>query len=171
MGQYYKPVNTKNNQWLCAHKYDNGLKLMEHAWTNNDFVMTVESLLAKGGQWHNQPIVWVGDYYDEAGETAFYRLVKESDEITPKTSKKKFRFLLNHSKLQFIDKNKVPEIKSGWRIHPLPLMTCLGNGRGGGDFRGEDDAGLIGNWADNVIEPTNKKPPEDYKEVYFDLVE
>ena len=49
MGQYYKPVNTETLEHLYSHDYDNGLKLMEHSYQRNDFVTTVESLLAKGG--------------------------------------------------------------------------------------------------------------------------
>ena len=42
------------------------------------------------------------------------------------------RYLVNHDKKQFVDKTKVPTDSDGWKIHPLPLLTCEGNGRGGG---------------------------------------
>jgi hypothetical protein len=55
------------------------------------------------------------------------------------------------------------------QIHPLPLLTCEGNGRGGGDYYGEDTNNLVGSWARNIIEPTNKKPTDEFIELLFDL--
>ena len=36
--------------------------------------------------------------------------------------------------------------EEGSIIHPLPLLTCLGNGKGGGDYRGSDQE-WVGSWA------------------------
>lgn len=81
------------------------------------------------------------------------------------------RYLVNHDKKQFVDKTKVPTNGDGWKIHPLPLLTCEGNGRGGGDFRGESD--LVGSWARDTISIESKKAdiPKGYTELIFDLVE
>ncbi len=58
MGQYYKPINIDNKQWLYSHEYNhNGLKLMEHSWIGNDFVGAVMSLMVKGGDWFKKRIV------------------------------------------------------------------------------------------------------------------
>ncbi len=80
------------------------------------------------------------------------------------------KYIINHDKKEFVDKSKVPDV-NGWKIHPLPLLTCEGNGRGGGDFKG--DSKLVGSWARNLIEISTKKStiPKDYKEIIFDLVE
>lgn len=81
------------------------------------------------------------------------------------------KYLINYDKKEFVDKTKVPKDNDGWQIHPLPLLTCEGNGRGGGDFRKESD--LIGSWARNRIGVVTKKGdiPKDFKEVIFDLTE
>jgi len=83
----------------------------------------------------------------------------------------KTKYLVNHDKKQFVDKTKVPKDKDGWRIHPLPLLTCEGNGRGGGDFRGDSE--LVGSWARDIISVESKKAdiPKGYTELIFDLVE
>jgi hypothetical protein len=83
----------------------------------------------------------------------------------------KAKYLVNHDKQEFVDKTKVPKDKEGWQIHPLPLLTCEGNGRGGGDFRGENK--LIGVWARNRISVVSKKSdiPKGFKELVFDVVE
>lgn len=85
----------------------------------------------------------------------------------------KLKYLVNHDKKQFVDKTKVPKDADGWRIHPLPLLTCEGNGRGGGDYFGEDKQGLVGSWARDIISVETKKAdiPKDYTELIFDLVE
>ncbi len=87
--------------------------------------------------------------------------------VAPLTAK----YLVNHDRKEFVDKSKTPKDNDGWQMHPLPLLTCEGNGRGGGDYRGESD--LIGIWARNIIGVVTKKSdiPKDYKEIRFDLVE
>ena len=87
--------------------------------------------------------------------------------IAPLTAK----YLVNHTKKEFIDKSKTPKDSDGWQIHPLPLLTCEGNGRGGGDFRGESN--LVGIWARDIIGTVTKKSdiPKDFKEIMFDLKE
>ena len=83
----------------------------------------------------------------------------------------KAKYLINYDKKEFVDKSKTPKDNDGWRIHPLPLLTCEGNGRGGGDFRGESE--LIGRWSRDKIGVASRKAdiPKDFKEVIFDLTE
>ena len=87
--------------------------------------------------------------------------------IAPLTAK----YIVNHDKKQFVDKTKVPSDAEGWRIHPLPFLTCEGNGRGGGDYRGKSK--LVGIWARDMISIETKKSdiPKDYTELIFDIVE
>ena len=170
MGQYYKPINIEKNEHLYSHNYDNGLKLMEHSWIKNNFVQTVESLITKDGAWSGCSLVWAGDYADneEGKEQNLYMIADEKDPINPIESDINYRYLINHSKRLFIDKNKGVKDNDGWTIHPLPLMTCEGNGRGGGDFRGDSE--LIGTWARDQVEASNKAPKE-YKEIIFNVTE
>lgn len=175
MGQYYKAAclndfGNKINGWVLPHDYQSGLKLMEHSWMLNDFVNSVESLLSSGSDWYKKSIVWAGDYADNEDntETNIFSLCVENKKKKPKVIKPmEFRYILNHTKKQFVDKLKVPE-NDGWMIHPLPLLTCEGNGRGGGDYRGESD--IVGSWARNKISVDNYVP-EDFTELVFDLVE
>lgn len=84
----------------------------------------------------------------------------------------RFKYLVNHDKKEFVDKSKVPVDDDGWQIHPLPLLTCEGNGQGGGDFRGEEGE-LVGRWSRDKIGIVSKKSdiPAGFQEVVFDLVE
>lgn len=181
MGQYYKPCILNKNkeevlEFLYSHDYDNGLKLMEHSYLENNFVRTVEKLLSPGGEWYKLPLVWAGDYADpdiEGGDN-FYMMCNlfENKKIKPDETPDDYKlgdFLVNHTKEQFFDKSKL-EPKGGWAIHPLPLLTCVGNGRGGGDFSGKDPKNLVGTWARDIISVEANKPA-GYNEIFFDFDE
>ena len=76
------------------------------------------------------------------------------------------RYILNHDTQQYADKAHAPS--SSWdpdvRIHPLPLLTCEGNNRGGGDYRSNDR--VIGSWARDRIS-IGESVPEGYAELDF----
>jgi hypothetical protein len=181
MGQYYKPISIEKKQFVIAHDYDNGLKLMEHSWIGNGFVGVVENLIAPGGPWHGDHILWAGDYADPEPrqERNAYELISQSDrnKIKPAAQKSNYRYVVNLDTKQFVDKTKVP-LSDVWvgddgkehpyAIHPLPLLTCEGNGRGGGDFRKQDP--LVGSWARHRVTVSNEIP-EGFNELYFDLFE
>ncbi len=189
MGQYYKPIflNEKNKPtaFVYSHDFGSGLKLMEHSWMNNDFVGFVERQLAI----QPQKIVWAGDYADGEGdkEENLYELsdsvgrLTHNDEVENKYlhefgygkgSTRKRKYLINFNKMEFIDKSKTPLNSDGWQIHPLPLMTCEGNGRGGGDFRGVESS-LLGRWSRDRIGVVSRKSdiPTVFTEIIFDLTE
>jgi hypothetical protein len=189
MGQYYKPVNTESKEWVYSHdvksrwKRDDGkvfmmgegLKLMEHSWILNKLMRTIEGLLIPGGAWYKKPIVWAGDYADNEPEsdTNLYGMCQDNKKILPKplsvAQSKSYQYIVNHTKKEFVDKNKVPS-KDGWTIHPLSLLTCDGNGRGGGDFHGTSRMKTVGRWCRDVIS-LEKTLPEGYKEIPFKLTE
>ena len=94
---------------------------------------------------------------------------------------KKLNYLVNLDTNEFVDFRKVPVSSEGdWtdkkgkthhytmKIHPLPLLTCEGNGRGGGDYHKQNP--LVGKWARNRVVILSTKP-KNGKEIVFDLVE
>jgi hypothetical protein len=200
MGQYFKPIilgeQPQEGQhetvvaWMYSHKYDNGLKLMEHSYQGNNFVSTFEKELTRRGSHYKSRVVWGGDYADEEPgvkvisegkeyDANLYSLCNDGNEISPKvTSTDDYPYIVNHTKKLFVDKNNVPEIV-GWegtKIHPLPLLTSEGNGQGGGDFRGKDENEIVGSWARDVISVEKDSPKlttgtMDYTELIFDLKE
>lgn len=48
------------------------------------------------------------------------------------------KYLVNHTKKIYLncDDYKLRSNNCGWVIHPLPLLTAIGNGLGGGDYYG-----------------------------------
>ena len=175
MGQYFKACNIQTKECITAWDFNDFAKLIEHSWIGNRFVNVAEKLLAKGGKWFGQPFCWSGDYAEnEEGESENLFDICDKNAIKPNLGKyRKFRYLLNHTTKVFVDIDKVPvsSVYEGEesRIHPLPLLTCEGNGKGGGDFYGEDPNNLVGSWSRCVTEPTNKKPTAEFTELVFNL--
>jgi hypothetical protein len=172
MGQYYIPMildkDGKIVAWIHAHQYGNGLKLMEHSYIENDFVFTFEFELTPQGRYHKSRVVWAGDYADPEHNGQNLSSQCEPTEMIaphPKAYNAEYRYIVNHSKKQFVDKMKVPSNKD-LRIHPLPLLTCEGNGRGNGDYRENDP--MIGSWARDVIS-IEKEIREGFEEILFTM--
>ena len=86
--------------------------------------------------------------------------------------------MINHTKKEYVDTAKCPvtdtwtdpqtKIEHEFKVHPLPLLTCEGNGRGGGDFRVENK--YTGTWARDVISVSNKAP-KNFVEINPDFKE
>lgn len=185
MGQYYRALLISDDGNInigVPYDFDNGYKLMEHSWIGNSFVDAVAEML------YEQPmrLAWIGDYAtdlltpyefgsgyikskkefipfyhlawdDEGGKK---RITKES--VNQAGIKKPYDFIINETKGCFIDINKyinVNKENDGWCIHPLPLLTSIGNGLGGGDFRAEY-VGIenVGTWAFDRISTSNLRP-------------
>lgn len=177
MGQYYKPAILSSNKrkvekWIYARNYDNFLKLMEHSYLHNNFVRIFETFILN----NPQRVVWAGDYAkpnksNGIRKNIFNRCTDENEfKESPKPlTIRQSRYIINHSKLQFVDKTKLPK-KDGLKLHPLPLLTCEGNGQGGGDYFGPDENNLVGSWARDIISVSSQSPTKDYVELNFDLV-
>lgn len=192
MGQYYYPVSLEKKEYILSHDikddpkedFGQGLKLMEHSYINNAMMNAVERLLIPGGDWCFTRLVWAGDYADhekgypkkkskegeEYDNNLHSIMAEKGKKIIPSTKKvdKAYRYLHNHTKKLVIDLSKVKKDSDGWRIHPLSLLVCEGNGRGGGDFR--DDDPRVGTWARDVIS-LEKTALTDYKIISGDFSE
>ena len=151
---------------------------MEHSYIGNTYVNALESLILS----NPQSVVWGGDYADndKGYKSNVYMRCHDKLKVTPPSdvgSIKSANFVVNHTKKTFVDKSKTPKDNWGMRIHPLPLLTVEGNGRGGGDYFSDtldanptENEKLIGTWARDVIS-VEFKAPKGYKELKFGLVE
>ena len=183
MGQYYRPI-LGDAYGLNCMVFDRSVdgeytlaKLMEHSWWLNPFVNSFAAQIYN----IKSRVCWVGDYATEpddftfANNSAFY--VPNYKEVWGNKVKLLTlhsldftldgKFLLNHDTKEYLDLNEYKEKskdKDGWTIHPLPLLTAVGNDRGGGDFH-EGNIGyeFVGKWAWQLISiadsfPKNFKP-------------
>ena len=198
MGQYYIPVILHKDRSIktsfYSHAYGNGLKLMEHSYVDNLFMRAVEAELFECPQ----PIIWAGDYadLDEDGTNHYHRASEAENKITDMLKELSFfvregiktlvapltpleksaKYIVNEDTHEFVEVGKSPPVRwsgddSPLHIHPLSLMTCNSNGRGGGDFMDKDPNGLVGRWAGATIRTTNDHPGDRYAEIIFDLTE
>lgn len=194
MGQYYRAIVTKQNgRSTVYNRYilrDGNAeymlaKLTEHSWWYNEFVNAV--CLSVYNRKDKNRIAWIGDYaetfldfygldtFNNLNQNQISRLTRQcwdckGKEVFPTDFTLDGLFLINHTKKQFIDcslyyKNSV--MKDKWCIHPLPIITCIGNGLGGGDYSYSTDdstVDLVGAWAWDEISIENKTN-RDYSEI------
>lgn len=185
MGQYYRAIVKKPNGRLDIYNRDvirNGkpeymvAKLMEHSWWLNEFVNAV-CLDIYNSKTANR-VAWIGDYattyldcfdlkeLNGLDKAKIYRLSKrcwacdgKAVELTDFTLDGKY--LINHTKKLYVDCSeyyKDSVTPDEWCIHPLPLLTCIGNGLGGGDYCHTDDStdDYVGAWAWDEISIADK---------------
>ena len=185
MGQYYKPyiknVKTGEEMTLKSWDYKNGAKLTEHSWLGNDFVNAVFTIILDSPS----IIGWIGDYADNTGcDPELYKKVweeggLENAVITPEAfcyyedGIKGEGYIINHSKKEYISLAEYQKLASinGWCINPLPLLTAIGNGQGGGDYYGYQNADLVGSWYLDTIEYSYRlEAPEDCEDVTSEVI-
>lgn len=186
MGQYYRAIVKKPNGRLDVYNRDiirNGkseymvAKLMEHSWWLNEFVNAV-CLDIYNSKAANR-VAWIGDYattyldcfdlkeLNGLDKAKIYRLSKrcwacdgKAVELTDFTLDGKY--LINHTKKLYVDCSEyyADSVSSDeWCIHPLPLLTCIGNGLGGGDYNSPTDDSTedyVGAWAWDEISIADK---------------
>lgn len=177
MGQYYLAINASNKEWVDSG--DSGAKLMEHSYIGNSFVEAVEFLLVDDGEgnkgrWSGNRIVWAGDYAnaEPLSGNNLYSLAEEKDKLKMliEAVPPNYHYLVNWDKKEFVNKTKCNPMTANWntnnmKIHPLPLLTADGNGRGGGDYHGNTHSmNYVGTWAKDRIS-LMKEIPEDFTEI------
>ena len=111
------------------------------------------------------------------------RLEKLTPEWESRTQKRKYKYLVNHTLKAYVNlethrkQNKQTStyydyLSKKYRterfcIHPLPLLTACGNGRGGGDYHDKYPGYAdVGTWAFDELEVLDKRPLGYHKAKY-----
>ena len=191
LGQYYMPI-IGDQHGLNCRVFDRSVegeftfaKLMEHSWWNNSFVNSFSAILFN----EKKRVCWVGDYAREPDDFHFkinsalhtptYNEVWGSNVKPISISRSDFslehKFLVNFDTQEFINLDEYKEESEsddGWLIHPLPLLTAVGNDRGGGDFH-DRNIGFehVGIWAWNLISIVAQPPPIFFNKIHIVLKE
>lgn len=180
MGQSYRVIignSVSNGRTVFRLSLDNKpvfSKLTEHSWWQNPFVNSVSTKIYR----QQKRICWVGDYAENIEDLMadhqfpiyvshlpdYYEVWGET--VTPRSVHSKQislddKFLWNHDTKQYIDLNEYKAASvdnSGWILHPLPLLTSVGNSLDK-DFN-ERNIGYenIGHWAWNLLSINDKSP-------------
>lgn len=174
MGQYYNPcfINETKDQvlgWFECYDTNNGAKLMEHSYVGNDLCKNVAYHMVKSPK----RLVWCGDYADEVFDGQNYydqcddrTKIHSVDGDSLDGALNANTIYINHDKKEWFDLTKqVTPVCSDWdgKVHPLPLLTADGNGRGGGDYDGAL-MDMVGRWKGDLIEVSDEVPA-DYSEI------
>ena len=177
MGQYYRAVLCSANKKIALDPWvhNEGAKLMEHAYFGNQLVGTASRIITNNPTY----VWWVGDYAVEedipnrckAFEPIAAAWRGQATTCSPFQSANNCHygldgFLVNLTTKEFVD---LEHCKG--EIHPLPLLTAVGNGRGGGDYRG-DEASLkmVGIWAGDALMIVGEKPDSsEYIDITSDV--
>lgn len=171
-----------------SHDYSNGLKLMEHSYIGNEFCNAVMNTLSDNPQ-HLFWVGDYATYEDcknnvdlDITEDEFAKLYsvawskdREKYRVKNADTKETKRYIINHTAMEYIDLKTYVEEYGVFRqyvdaesgevktyidaVNPLPLLTSLGNGKGGGDYYVEYlNADLCGVWAGDLIEMSDSFP-------------
>ena len=191
MGQYYRPILKINNriEVLNRNLIIDGdeeytmAKLMEHSWIGNWLMETVCDRIYNS----DKPVrlIWMGDYADQFADdlkTTFNGLTKKQIKNYHKAAwgepdrgmtifrasfDFKDKYIVNHTKKEYVDFSLYYESSvmncdgDMWCIHPLSILTAIGNEYGGGDYRSPTLAStfeLVGYWAWDEINITDEIP-------------
>ena len=190
MGQYYKTVNIDRKEFIQSQSFlklmENawlkneyvqsveGMLIPERQWYGDRIVWAGDygdNRLFVPREDYKEGVKRMREenqyYRDHPEEEVKYNLYDWADhfakELIPEwrdMMKAGYFFIINDDLKEYVDKRDCPADKDGWIVHPLPLLTASGNGRGGGDYHGE---GMehVGAWAGHHIR-VEKEPPEDY---------
>lgn len=174
MGQYYRPV-LKFKKTMVYNRDVNGeytmAKLTEHSWWENDLMKAISEKIFR------KPtlVAWVGDYAENEEVRMMNKKMKdiwdcEGHNVKSTNFSINNLYLCNHDLKEYINMNKYRKNSEvdGWCLHPLSLLTAIGNGRGGGDYHDcYVNADKIGIWAWHRLS-FEKEIPENYTE--FEII-
>ena len=82
-------------------------------------------------------------------------------------------YIYNHTTKQFINLNNIPVSRYSLKIFPLTLLLAMGNGKGGGDYFGEESIQYVGTWcsSSSSIEVSSDFIDYGYEEFNPDFIE
>lgn len=168
MAQYFRPI-IFSDKTPIVYEYRIGGKLeprtlTERSWWNSPVLSTVCERIVN----NPQRIVWIGSCpnYDNnitppnglsLDEVNYFKELAWGD--NPELTEVFINgyglgsvYIVNHSKKLCLDVDKYfnLSIKKKWCLHPLPLLTAVGNGFGGGDYKGINMFD-VGSWANDLI--------------------
>ena len=159
MGQYYRCVFVQRVQdaglpsrvivvaWFCPYAAGGGGKLLEHALSLSSLPVNVSGMLCPGGLFSDGArVVWAGDYADSehGSDENLYAMCDGSTSADTVAGIRvaDFPYLVNLDKGEYVvcdyasagTDDDDDDDDAALRLHPLPILTVEGNGRGGGDL-------------------------------------
>ena len=141
MGQYFRPIILTHKNtikgWFNPYDTDNGAKMIEHSYINNELCCAVENYLIE----KPARLIWAGDYANNENgmDMNLYQLASEKKDkhITNfnTSSLGKGWYVINYDMKEYYSRDNLPKMKMGDWIYtknPLPMLTGEGIEHGGG---------------------------------------
>ena len=165
MGAYYQAAIGKTR-----YNGTGGLKLMEHRYLKNNYVNSVLNILEN----NPQPLVWLCDYTEDNCEYTNLTWNNTEKVGLEETSKEPQRYILNHTKNLYIDRDELITKMSfkqedNWYIHPIPILcNSEDESMGGGDLH--NDELRRATWCGDLISVQTNKPDESFQNTTNDCM-
>lgn len=180
MGQYWKAVvlterseidGRNHMQVFRPRDVNEGMKLMEHAYDHNAFVAEVWCAIMDSSRFSETTrAAWVGDYSED-----WYR---PSDEVRYNAHREAWPacwglyacmhshrygnheegYILDEDRMEYIE---APELGASRGVSNLAILLAVGNGAGGGDYRGRFKE-MAGRWAYDHLRWSKYRPGSDW---------
>lgn len=168
MGQYYKIAlkSDSDNKIRFNNRKVEGIdytmaKLMEHSYFGVPLMDSVAKVLEDSPT----KLIWVGDYAkdeeikqittDEVGYDDVWKTNHDDDVLDNVKFDYNGKFLVNYDKKLWVSLDRCMSSKD--EINPISILTCIGNGRGGGDYHGSFME-YVGTWGWDKIGITSSVP-------------
>lgn len=176
MIQSFRALLIDSRGRLSAYCFPSSTCLLDHATWGNDGVNYIASRLV--GKLFR--VAWVGDMSRMRPtliDRDLYRYVRNrcvpAYDINRTTSFNLWGlYFVNHTKRSYIDCTRYfcdaggeNGFTDSWVLHPLPLLTAIGNGRGEDDYCGINQE-LVGSWAMDMIS-FSIFAPDEYKQMNY----
>lgn len=185
-------VNLDKGELLEPMDYNSEALIHDHAWTDDGIMHAVERALSPEGPWYKHRLIWAGMKVDAkessleqtaenvkkeirlqelfrkgTEEENLYRvawkyfLINDGFEETQEAT---LRYLVNHTKKEYVDMHALPESADYLEcsVHPLPFLLCSKTRAYGYDA-------YAGRWRADSIS-TERTLPEGYLEIQPDFV-
>ena len=163
MGQYYRFYlkNSKGERMLCPFDFDNTLKLMEHSWIGNEYcnqaVLSLKDM-------KSAKVYHLGDYAEDLVSPEIYNKVWGGEGCDPVHFTKSYEydrsdvvFISCPDRKEYIRYPFSTKNSDDWYCNHFAMLTALGNGREGGDYRGINPD-MVGLWGGHTLKVSSKEP-------------
>lgn len=192
MGQYYKACLIREDSdgyghpsYYSTYQTREGAKLTEFSWVRGAFMNGICGMLYKDGLGFSEKdefkvprVAFIGDYWESAKVNEDWRLAcalawhsygDVMNESIPLSSNMPYAWRNEYAKpVYFVNRDKdeyfaiEPDDYVNGELNPLGILCAVGNGLGGGDYKGTR-MDLVGRWAFDHIEAVTEEPTDLYK--------
>lgn len=109
MIEFYIIFNLDKSQYIDPVDCSISAEIMEHSWQNLYLMGAIDYLLSPKGEWYCTRVVWASSNASifTTCDSPYFIASQYYEKIVPEHAKW-FRYVINHTKKQYIDKRFIP---------------------------------------------------------------